>query len=127
MIVVDASIVLDHLLGDIDARISRRIDSADLAAPDLLDAEVASALRGLWLGRRIDDARLHAVADDLAQFQAIRYSSSLLVPRALQLRANLTAYDAMYVGLAEALECTLLTRDRRIADAPGIHCPVEVI
>lgn len=127
MLVVDASIVLDHLLGDLDATVSGRIDRADLAVPDLLDVEVASALRGLWLGRKVDTDRLHVTVDDLAQFEASRYSSSMLIPRAMQLRANLTVYDATYVALAEVLECALLTRDRRIAEAPGIRCAVQVI
>ncbi|MGM7698402.1 type II toxin-antitoxin system VapC family toxin [Microbacterium sp. A84] len=124
---MDASIVLDHLLGDLDAAVSGRIDSADLAAPDLLDVEVASALRGLWLGRKVNTGRLHATVDDLAHFEASRYSSSMLIPRAMQLRENLSTYDATYVALAELLECALLTRDRRIADAPGIRCAVQVI
>lgn len=127
MLIVDASIVLDHLLGDLDAAVSGRIDRAELAAPDLLDAEVASALRGLWLGRKVDEGQLHHAVNDLAQFEASRYSSRMLIPRAMQLRENLSLYDATYVALAEALECVLLTRDRRIAAAPGIHCAVQVI
>lgn len=127
MLVVDASIVLDHLLGDLDAAVSTRIDSADLAAPDLLDVEVASALRGLWLGRKVNEERLYATVDDLARFEAARFTSGILVPRAMQLRANLTMYDATYVALAEVLECALLTRDRRIAGTPSIRCAVQVI
>ncbi|MCE7480993.1 type II toxin-antitoxin system VapC family toxin [Microbacterium profundi] len=127
MIVVDASIVLDHLLGDLDAAVSTRIDGADLAAPDLLDVEVASALRGLWLGHKVTEERVHTTIDDLARFEADRFASSMLIPRAMQLRENLTVYDATYVALAEVLECALLTRDRRIAAAPGIRCPVQVI
>jgi len=38
-----------------------------------------------------------------------------------------TAYDATYVALAERLECTLLTADQRLAAAPMITCPVEVL
>jgi predicted nucleic acid-binding protein len=47
--------------------------------------------------------------------------------RAYELRANVTPYDATYVGLAEGLDCTLVTGDGRLARAPGIRCSVEVL
>lgn len=125
--VVDASVIVDSLLGKLDPAPFAMIGEATLAAPDLVDVEVASALRGLWLGRKINDVRLQQAVDDLARFEAARFTSSMLVPRAMQLRANLTVYDATYIALAEVLECTFLTRDRRIAEAPGIRCAVQVI
>lgn len=126
-VVVDASVVVDSLLGTLAPGPRALITHERIATPDLMDVEVASALRGLWLGRRIDTARFQRKITDLGDFATTRFASHLLVPRALQLRANLTVYDATYVALAEALECTLLTRDRGIAEAPGIQCPVEVI
>ena len=49
------------------------------------------------------------------------------MPRAFELRANVTAYDATYVALAEQLGCSLVTGDGRLALAPGVRCPVEVL
>ncbi len=126
-LVVEASVVVDSLLGTLRSGPRALITHERIATPDLMDVEVASALRGLWLGRRIDTALLQRKMMDLGEFATTRFSSHLLVPRALQLRANLTVYDATYVALAELLECVLLTRDRRIAEAPGIQCAVEVI
>ena len=71
------------------------------------------------------DAR-QAVAD-LEALPIQRVSHTPLVARCWELRANLTAYDAVYVALAEALGVTLLTADTRLAAAPGIACPVEVV
>lgn len=116
-LVVDASVVVDSLLGVLEPDDFALISYGDLAAPDLVDVDVASALRGLRSGHKIDDVRLHQAVDDLAQFEASRFSSSMLISRAIQLRENLSVYDATYVALAEALECELLTRDRRIAEA----------
>ncbi|WP_417509713.1 type II toxin-antitoxin system VapC family toxin [Microbacterium sp.] len=127
MIVVDASVVVNSLLGVLEPETLSTIKQSQLGAPDILDVEVASALRGLWLGHKLNDAALHEAVEDLGEFAATRFTSTLLVPRAIRLRANLSVYDATYVALAEALECTLLTRDRRIAEAPGIQCAVEVI
>jgi predicted nucleic acid-binding protein len=56
-----------------------------------------------------------------------RYSHESLVPRVWQLRQNLTAYDAAYVALAEALGTDLLTIDRGIGSAPGIRCRAELV
>jgi predicted nucleic acid-binding protein len=63
----------------------------------------------------------------MADFPLIRYQHDLLLPRIWELRHNLTAYDAAYVALAEALGAPLLTRDRRIAAAPGHRARVELV
>lgn len=127
MIVVDASVVVDSLLGVLEPETLSAIKQSQLGAPDILDVEVASALRGLWLGHKLSEAALHEAVEDLGELAATRFTSTLLVPRAIRLRANLSVYDATYVALAEALECTLYTRDQRIAQASGIQCAVEVI
>jgi predicted nucleic acid-binding protein len=49
------------------------------------------------------------------------------MPRAYELRANATPYDAAYVALGEVLACTLVTADARLSRAPGIRCAVEVL
>lgn len=128
MIVVDASVIVDVLVNGESSRASRaRLSGEEFVAPDILDVEVASALRGLWLIGRLDDVRLDRAVDDLARLQVDRHPSTVLIRRALQHRANLTSYDATYVALAETLGCPLVTRDRRIAAAPRLGCSVEVL
>lgn len=128
MIVVDASVIVDALVNGETGRAARaRLSGTELSAPDILDVEVASALRGLWLTGRLDDLRLDRAVDDLSRLRVERYQSAMLVRRSLQHRANLTTYDATYVALAEALSCPLVTRDRRIATAPRLRCSVEVL
>jgi len=96
-------------------------------APHLIDAEVAHALRGLAIGGKItpdDGSRLLSAWRGL---DIVRIPMAGLFPRVWELRANLTAYDAFFVAAAEALAAPLLTGDRRLAAAPGIGCPIELI
>ena len=67
-----------------------------------------------------------AVAD-LASLPLRRARHVNLLSRCWELRENLTPYDAAYVALAEALDVTLVTADRRMAQAPGPRCTVEVL
>jgi predicted nucleic acid-binding protein len=127
VIVVDASVIVDVLVADERASQTRSLLAhEEFAAPDLIDIEVASALRGLWLSRTLDESRLEHAVLDLRRLPLLRQPSMLLIPRAMQLRANLTSYDAVYVALAETLGCALLTKDRRLASAPGVRCEVEI-
>jgi len=95
--------------------------------PVRIDLEFTNVLRGLLTKGSIAlrDAEL-ALAEFL-QAPIQRYTHEPLVPRVWQLRDNLTAYDAAYVALAEALGADLLSIDRRIAGAPGIRCRVIVV
>lgn len=127
MIVVDASVVVRALLAADGHGARETLSAHELIAPDILDVEVASALRGHWLAGRIDDERLARAAAYLARLPVDRYPSHRLVPSALRLRANLTVYDATYVALAELLAVPLVTQDRRIAGAPGIRSRVDVL
>ena len=130
MIVVDASI-LANVVGDdsVDGRRTRsEIRSAvDVAAPDLVDVETLAVLRKRWLAGTITDRRFAAAVGDLEAIDLDRYPTLRLMRRAYELRANVTAYDATYVALAEALDCELLTGDRRLANAPGSRCPIRVL
>ena len=126
MIVADASVVVQALVGGPGGGAARaRLRRAEIAVPDILDVEVASALRGLWLAGRLDDAGVSRALADLRELAVTRYASTTLVGRALALRANLSVYDATYVALAEALGCPLVTLDRGLLGAPGLLCPVE--
>jgi len=125
LIVVDASVLVKALLHDGRAR--PRLGSEELHAPDLLDLEVVSTLRGLVLGREILEPGARRTLSELGALVLTRHSASPLVPRIWELRSNLTAYDACYVALAERLGCDLVTADARIARAPGLRCTVDVV
>jgi predicted nucleic acid-binding protein len=130
VIVVDASALLEALLRTPAAEaVERRLfDSRrTLHAPHLLDVEVAQVIRRYAATGDLDAERGHMALADLADFPVCRYPHDFLLPRVWELRHNLTAYDAVYVALAEALGAPLLTRDRRLAAASGHHAQVELV
>lgn len=129
MIVVDASAVLEILLQTpAAARVSRRMfaSGVTLHAPHLLDVEVAQALRRYARSGVISSDRGAQALEYLADLPLNRYPHFVLLPRIWQLRHNVTAYDAAYLALAEALDAPLLTRDRALASAGG-RVRVEVV
>lgn len=129
MIVVDASALLEVLLRTPAAEaVEGRLFGAGetLHAPHLLDVEVAQVIRRYAAAGEIDEERGRAALVDLGDFPLRRYPHGFLLPRVWELRRNLTAYDATYVALAEALEAPLLTRDRRLARAAGRHARIEL-
>ncbi len=130
MIVVDASALLEVLLQTargtaIEARLFDRIGA--LHAPHLIDVEIAQVLRRFTIAGEIAAARGQAALDDIAGLPIQRHADSLLMPRVWSLRANFTAYDAVYVALAEVLDATLVTHDRRLAAAAQRHVEVEFV
>lgn len=130
MIVVDAS-VLANAIGD-DGTDGRRArdeirGAAYVASPDLVDVETVAVLRKRWLGGTISERRFATAIGDLETIDLDRYPTLPLMRRAYELRANVTAYDATYVALAEALGCDLLTGDRRLAGAPGPRCAIRCL
>lgn len=125
MIVVDASAALSGLLNDGPAR--RALAAEDLHAPHLIDTEVASGLRRRVLANELDPAAGHAALRVLRQLGMRRYPAAGLLERVWLLRADLSAYDACYLALAETLDCALLTADARLGRAPGVSCPVTVV
>ena len=130
MIVPDASVIADLLLNTAGAtRIRSRIFDAreTLHAPGVLDLEVAQVLRRHAARRVISPHRGRWSIALLQLFPITRYPHEMLLGRIWQLRDNLTAYDAAYVALAEALNAILLTRDSRIARATGHQAQIEVI
>jgi predicted nucleic acid-binding protein len=130
VIVVDASALLEALLRTPAAEaVERRLfDSrSTLHAPHLLDVEVAQVIRRYAANGEIDAGRGRQALADLSDFPVRRYPHDFLLPRIWDLRDNLTAYDAAYVALAEALDAPLLTRDRRLAGAVGHHARVELV
>jgi predicted nucleic acid-binding protein len=128
--VVDASALIELLLRtNVSALVEERLFAAGetLYAPYLIDIETAQVLRRYAAGGEIDGARGLAALSDLADFPLRRYPHDFLLPRVWDLRHNLTAYDAIYIALAEALDATLVTRDRRLAAASGHRARVELV
>ena len=130
MIVVDASALVELLLpSDAAGTVAARLfDSGDsLAAPHLIDVEAAQVLRRYAQAGEIDGRRGREAIADLADMPIRRYPHDVLLPRVWDLRHNLTAYDAVYVALAEALDAPLVTRDRRLARAAGHGADIELL
>ncbi len=110
MIVVDASAILEVLLRTPDAAaVEERMfhPGETLHAPHLLDLEVAQVLRRYASRGDVTPRRCRAALDDLVDFPLSRYPHDFMLPRVWELRGNLTAYDAAYVALAEALDAPL--------------------
>ena len=130
MIVLDASALVELLLGTRQGRsIAARIADPRLGlhVPHLADVEVAQALRRYVREGEIDPASAAAALEDLRALDLERHGHEPLLGRVWALRDNLTAYYAVYVALAEALDSTLLTCDGRLARAPGGSQRVEVV
>jgi predicted nucleic acid-binding protein len=130
MIVLDASALVELLLATDRGRlIAARIADPALAlhAPHLADVEVAQALRRYVGAGELDAATAAAALADLRALGLERHAHEPLLDRVWELRTNLTAYDAVYVALAEALDTTLLTCDGRLARAPGMARRVELV
>lgn len=129
MIVVDASVVIDVLLRTAAApAIEEQLRAhSSLHCPHLLDVEVAQVLRRYVRNSEIDVARGAAAVADLGDLPILRHGHAALLRRVWELRENMTAYDGVYVALAEALGVPLLTRDARLAAAPGSGVPIRVV
>lgn len=126
--VVDASALVELLL---KRRCWRTVESVlsddDAYAPELLDAEVVSTLRRYWLAGELTDDRAEVALDVLTGSPIVRVPLAPLSTLAWHHRANLSAYDAYYVGLASLLGCRVLTRDAAIARAPGTEVAFEIL
>jgi predicted nucleic acid-binding protein len=130
VIVVDASVLVEVLLSRPSVeRLGHRLRDPDeaLHAPHLIDLEIAQALRRYQAAGDISPQRTHQALVAFAQMPLERHPHWPFLDRIWELRRNLTAYDAAYVALAEALDAPLLTCDRALASAPGHRAVVELI
>ena len=129
VIVTDAGVLVASFVDDGTwGKTARaRMREEDLAAPELIDLEVTSALRGLLRAGKVNEFRARLALSDLRRLPLRRASHQGLVTRCWELRDNFTAYDASYIALAEMLGATLVTTDVRLSRAPRTLCAVEVL
>ena len=130
MIVLDASALVELLLGTEQGRsIATRIADPTLGlhVPHLADVEVVQTLRRYVRDRELDPAAAATALEDLHALDLERHAHEPLLDRVWGLRQNLTAYDAAYVALAEALDAVVLTCDRKLARAPRMAGRVELV
>ena len=130
MIVVDASALLEFLLQtELGARVEARLfrDDDELHAPHLVDVEIVQGLRRLVRTGELASGRAEEAIADLTDVNLHRHAHLDLLGRAWKLRDNITACDAMYVVLAEAIEAPLVTCDGPLAKASGHRARIEVI
>lgn len=125
MRVVDAGVVVALVAGGLDPD---RLGEEELAAPHLIDSEVTNALRRLVLRGDLTDDQGGLALEGFIHLTLTRFPADRLRSRLWALRHNLSAYDATYVALAEAIRASaLLTTDARLAGAPGVRCAVQVL
>lgn len=128
MIVLDSSAMVDALVGDpANPELLALIADSELHAPSLIDYEVASALRGHVLGGLLADNQLEDAAEDFSAMQIERYPLSTMMRAVLDLRANFTVYDAVFVVLAQALAVPLVTADSKLLEARKVGVDVRVV
>jgi predicted nucleic acid-binding protein len=130
VIVVDASAVVELLLQtDVGVVVEELVYEKDvpLHAPHLLDIEVLSALRRLVLTGEVPLTRAAEALQDLSLVHIVRHGHVDLTARAWGLRGNFTAYDAIYLALAEALDATLVTCDKSFGRSVRGLVPVEIV
>jgi predicted nucleic acid-binding protein len=130
VIVVDASVLAPALAYDTpqgEAARGRLGREEYLSAPEIVDLEVAAVWRRALRAERLDGERAQQALDDLAALRLVRMPHQPLIERIWELRHNITPYDAAYVALAEALDATLLTADRRLSRAPSLRCQAELL
>lgn len=125
MRVVDAGVIVELVANDVDPD---RLGDEELAVPHLLDSEVTNVLRRLVAQKILTDEQGTSALEGFTRLALTRFPADWLRPRMWALRQNLSAYDATYVALAEMTGATaLLTTDTRLAHAPGINCPIELL
>jgi predicted nucleic acid-binding protein len=128
--VIDASALIEVLLATaVGVRLRGRLfrEEETLHAPHLLDLEIVHVLRRLFLIRELQPDRAAQALAVLSGLRIVRHPHEPYISRIWQLRHSLTAYDAAYVALAEALDSPLITRDRRLASAHGHRARIEVV
>jgi predicted nucleic acid-binding protein len=123
--VVDAGVIVELIANNLDPD---RLGDEELAVPHLIDSEVTNVLRRLVVQKVLTEKQGTFALEGFTRLALTRFPADWLRPRMWELRHNLSAYDATYVALAEMAGATaLLTTDARLAKAPGINCPIELL
>jgi predicted nucleic acid-binding protein len=126
--VVDASVVVDLLVEHPrTGAVRSALEGVEAVAPELLDAEVLHAVSRYVRRGEVSGERARRALALLLDAEIERFPIAPLVMDAWELRHNLSAYDALYVSLARALACPLITCDRALAGAPGLGVTVTVV
>lgn len=128
MLIVDASVLFEVLADTPTAEAARQHLEADddHGAPHLVDAEVLAVIQNKYRQGALDATSAAQAVEDLRTWPGERWSHRPFLARAWELHPNVRGYDALYVALAEAMEATLVTLDRRLANAPGPRCAIVV-
>ena len=128
--VLDASAAVAAFTEDTGrgSRLLNRISTAgEIAVPAHYHVEAANALRGMERSGVFDTHAMHGALRDISDLAVTEHLVvGPLLDRAIGLRANATVYDALYIALAEQLECSVVTADGKLATIPGIRCSIEV-
>jgi predicted nucleic acid-binding protein len=127
-VVIDASALVELLLQSTRApAVLQAVGSTELVAPDVINPEVLSALRRLERIGKLRAGRARQAVDDLLDAGVRCFPTLPLLAEAWTLRANVSAFDACYVALAQDLGCPLVTRDLRLSRAPGLGVPTITV
>ncbi len=125
-VVCDASAIVALLLDSgADGRwVTTAVSEADLAAPSLVQFEAANIIRRHELAGLVSADQASQAHADLLDLAIEQWPYEILAGRAWELRLNLSSYDASYVALAELIDATLVTLDKRISGAPDLRCTI---
>jgi predicted nucleic acid-binding protein len=128
VIVIESSAMVNALVGDpANPDLLALLADEELHAPALLDFEVASALRGHVMGGKLDPVQLDDAVEDFIAFRIERHPMTGLLSHMLDLRKNLTVYDAAYLVLAQALEAPIVSADTKLRAATRLGIDVRVL
>jgi predicted nucleic acid-binding protein len=125
-LVIDASVVIEYLLRtSIGIRVAPLLESADLLAPELIDAEVLSVLRRDVIAGRVHERRATEAIDDLSHWYLTRIEHRLIIREAWKYRNNVSGYDALYLAAGRLYGAKLLTADGPLARAPSVGVIIQ--